>query len=76
MKRTRSLSPVVAGLLTILVCASGTRAAVNLAVVAKPSASYVSDDCSVSALNDASKHKNSRDRRAGSYGNWSHPGTQ
>ena len=76
MKTTRSLSPVVAGLLPILVCASGTRAAVNLAMVAKPSASYVSGDCSVSALNDASRHKNSRDRRAGAYGNWNHPGTQ
>ena len=30
----------------------------------------------MAALNDASQHRNSRDRRAGSYGNWNRTGTQ
>lgn len=50
--------------------------AVNLAVVAKPSASYVSGDTSVDALNDETEHRNSRDRRQGAYGNWNRTGTQ
>ncbi|MCF7975785.1 MAG: glycoside hydrolase family 127 protein [Phycisphaerae bacterium] len=55
---------------------SCVQAAANLAVVANPSTSYVSGDCSVSALNDASEQRNSRDHRAGSYGNWNRTGTQ
>ncbi len=51
-------------------------AAINLAVVARPSASYVSGDTSVDALNDEIEPRNSRDRRLGSYGNWPRRGTQ
>ena len=76
MKLTHVPLLLLLGLMAVPLSASRAQAAANLAVVAKPSTSYVSDGCSVSALNDASKHKNSRDRRAGSYGNWSHPGTQ
>ncbi len=49
---------------------------VNLAPVAKPSASYVSGDTKLSALNDGVEPRNSRDNRAGSYGNWNRQGTQ
>ncbi len=48
----------------------------NLAVVATPSASYVSGDTSVTALNDNSNPRNSRQRGTGSYGNWPRTGTQ
>ncbi len=50
--------------------------AVNLAAVAKPSASYVSGDTSVDALNDGFEPRNSRDRRPRSYGSWNRTGTQ
>lgn len=50
--------------------------AANLAVVATPSASYVSGDTSVAALNDNVNPRNSRQRGTGSYGNWPHTGTQ
>ena len=49
---------------------------VNLAVVAKPSGSYVSGDTSLAALNDENDPRSSRDRRRGSYGNWNRTGTQ
>ena len=49
---------------------------VNLALVATPSASYVSGDTSVNALNSGRKPRNSRDRSGGSYGNWPRTGTQ
>ncbi len=48
----------------------------NLAVVATPSASYVSSDTTVSALNDGFNPRNSRDTTHGSYGNWNRTGTQ
>src|SRR5580692_1800737 len=48
----------------------------NLAVVATPSASFVSGDTSVAALNDGFNPRNSRDTRHGSYGNWNRTGTQ
>ena len=48
----------------------------NLALVATPSASYVSGDTSVAALNDGDRPENSRDRGRGAYGNWPRTGTQ
>ena len=55
---------------------AGVQAAVNMAVAAKPSTSYVSGDTSVSSLNDGLEPSRSRDRRRGSYGNWPRTGTQ
>jgi DUF1680 family protein len=49
---------------------------VNLAVVAKPSCSYVSGDTTPVALNDGYDPRSSRDNRRGSYGNWPRQGTQ
>jgi DUF1680 family protein len=51
-------------------------AGVNLAVVARPSGSYVSGDTSFPALNDGYEPHSSRDARRGSYGNWPRTGTQ
>jgi hypothetical protein len=51
-------------------------AGANLTLVATPSSSYVSGDTTVSALNDGSAPRNSRDNRLGSYGNWPRTGTQ
>ncbi|NQV35724.1 MAG: glycoside hydrolase family 127 protein, partial [Phycisphaeraceae bacterium] len=76
MKRVLSLSLVRVGLILMFAGASYVKAAANLALVARPSTSYVSGDCSVAALNDGSDHRNSRDRRAGAYGNWNGTGTQ
>src|SRR5262245_7879057 len=54
-----------------------TRAAdVNLASVAKPSASFTSGDTRVDALNDGREPRNSRGGRGGSYGNWPRRDTQ
>src|ERR1019366_2166574 len=50
--------------------------ALNLAAVATPSASNVSGDTSLAALNDGYTPRNSRDNRRGSYGNWPSTGTQ
>jgi uncharacterized protein len=50
--------------------------AINLAAVATPSASNVSGDTSLAALNDGFSPRNSRDNRRGSYGNWPNQGTQ
>lgn len=49
---------------------------VNLAVVAKPSGSYVSGDTALAALNDGSAPETSHSRGRGSYGNWPRRGTQ
>jgi len=49
---------------------------VNLALAATPSASYVSGDTSVTALNDGNTPGNSRERGPGAYGNWARTGTQ
>jgi hypothetical protein len=49
---------------------------VDLAIVATPSASYVSGDTSVAGLNNGWWPRNSRDDRHGSYGNWPSTGTQ
>lgn len=65
---------------TLLVAFAPARAAaadeVNLALVATPSASYVSGDTSVAALNDGNTPENSLERGTGSYGNWPRRGTQ
>jgi len=70
----------VAGLLPGLGLAQdSTNAAapgVNLAVVATPSSSFVSGDATLTALNDGSTPRSSRDTRHGSYGNWPRTGTQ
>ncbi|HRZ38904.1 MAG TPA: Tat pathway signal protein, partial [Candidatus Paceibacterota bacterium] len=50
--------------------------AVNLAVVATPTSSYVSGDTRESALNDESSPRSSRGDRRGTYGNWPRQGTQ
>ena len=50
--------------------------AVNLAVVAEASSSYISGDTSLAALNDEFDPTRSRDRRRGSYGNWPRRGRQ
>jgi DUF1680 family protein len=56
--------------------AQESAAPVNLAAVATASASYVSGDCTVSALNNGYLPRNSRDNRHGSLGNWPHTGTE
>jgi len=48
----------------------------NIAIMASPSASYVSGDTSTGALNDGSDPQHSNDRRRGSYGNWPRRNTQ
>jgi DUF1680 family protein len=48
----------------------------NVALVAKPSASYVSGDTSTGALNDGIDPRRSSDRGRGSYGNWPRRNTQ
>jgi hypothetical protein len=53
-----------------------TATVVNLAIVAAPSSSFVSDDTTLKALNNNNSPRNSRDVRRGSYGNWPRTGTQ
>ena len=50
--------------------------AANLAIVAKPSTSYISGDTKLSALNDGIDPRRSGEWRHGSYGNWPRTGTQ
>ena len=57
-------------------CAQDVSAPVNLAAVAVASASNVSGDTSLAALNDGFTPRNSSDNRRGSYGNWPNTGTQ
>lgn len=62
-----------------LLCAKSTFAAdesANMAVVATPSASHVSGDTRVSALNDGIEPRRSDFREQGCYGNWPRTGTQ
>lgn len=59
-----------ATILPACLCAQEPSAEVNLASVATASASYVSGDTSVAALNDGYTPRNSRDNHRGSYGNW------
>jgi DUF1680 family protein len=63
-------------LLATALCASGSQAAANLALVAKAASSYVSGDTSLTALNDGYAPSNSQDDQHGSYGNWPRTGTQ
>ncbi len=75
---------VLWGTATVMLCgsalaqdnASVSTSGVNLAVVARPSSSYVSGDTKNTALNDGYDPRNSRDARRGSYGNWPTRGTQ
>ena len=56
---------------------SGASPGANLALVAKPSASFASGDTTVNALNDGYEPRNSRSRgRGNSYGNWPRQDTQ
>ncbi|MBN1818864.1 MAG: glycoside hydrolase family 127 protein [Sedimentisphaerales bacterium] len=48
----------------------------NIAIMARPSASYVSGDTSTGALNDDFDPTRSGDRSRGSYGNWPRRNTQ
>jgi DUF1680 family protein len=48
----------------------------NLAIVAKPSTSFVSGHETLSAINDGFVPRNSGDTRHGEYGNWPEKGTQ
>ena len=56
--------------------ASAAAADLNLAVVAKPSSSYVSGDTKLAALNDGFDPSASGDGDHGTYGNWNRTGTQ
>ena len=67
---------LIAGAGGLAVAAQDTNAPVNLAAVATATASSVSGDTSVAALNDGFTPRNSRDNRHGSYGNWPQTGTQ
>ena len=64
------------GMFSSRLLAQHSNAPVNLAVVAQASASEVSGDTSVTALNDNFTPRNSADNRRGSYGNWPNTGTQ
>jgi DUF1680 family protein len=78
-----SLTPLLIGLI-LPFCPAFAQAApgaepgrtANLAVVAKPSCSYVSGDTTLGALNDEYDPRSSRDNRRGSYGNWPRRGSQ
>ena len=77
----KTLVPAACGfvLLAEVALAQDTNApvtAVNIAIVATPSSSYVSGDTRETALNDASSPRSSRGDRSGSYGNWPRTGTQ
>jgi len=63
-------------ILPFCLAAQEAPAPVNLALAATASASYVSGDTAVAALNDGFTPRNSRDNRRGSYGNWPRTGTQ
>ncbi len=67
---------IVAATFSSGIAEAETNVEVNLAIVAKPSASYFSGDTSPDALNDGSNPRNSRDARRGSYGNWPRRGTE
>ena len=58
------------------VLAQSSNNAVNVALVAKPSAAYHSGDTTPEAMNDGFNPRSSRDDRRGSYGNWPHTGTE
>jgi DUF1680 family protein len=72
----RAVSFILAASFQLSGKAIGQDTAVNLAPIAVPSASNVSGDTSLGALNDGHLPRNSRDNRRGSYGNWPNQGTQ
>jgi len=80
----RFTAAIFAGVAVAFVCTIVVRqspggepaSAVNLAVVAEASSSYVSGDTSLAALNDDSAPESSHVRGRGSYGNWPRRGTQ
>jgi len=67
---------LLASLMLARAVVAETTTNVNLALAATPSASYVSGDTSVGALNDGNAPENSLERGPGSYGNWPRTGTQ
>lgn len=72
---TRSLLALtLVGWSALQACAADAPA--NMALVASPSTSFHSGDCSVAALNDGNAPENSLERGTGSYGNWPHRGTE
>ena len=73
---TTLLTGCVLGIFSPLLSAQESNAPVNLAVVSTASASEVSSDTSVAALNDGFTPRNSADNRRGAYGNWPNTGTQ
>jgi DUF1680 family protein len=74
--KTKLCGCFIGALLAAGVCAQESVTPVNLAVVAQAAASHVSDDTSLTALNDDATPRNSRDNRHGSYGNWPRRTTQ
>jgi DUF1680 family protein len=60
----------------VLAASPDAGTAVNLAVVATPSTSYVSGHETLAALNDGFDPARSNDHRHGAYGNWPQTGTQ
>jgi uncharacterized protein len=79
MKTNRHLASLLMLGITLLVMPCripAAHAAANLALVARPSTSYVSGDTSTGSLNDGIEPQRSRNRRRGSYGNWPRTNTQ
>jgi len=77
MRISRCLKNVVfVGVVVLCLKLAAQDSPINLAVVARPSASFVSGDTSLAALNDGASPRSSRDNRRGSYGNWPQTGTQ
>jgi DUF1680 family protein len=75
--------PILPGVvLTVLACAHIAFAqeiaspALNIALAATPSSSYVSGDTKLSNLNDGNSPRTSRGNPAAAYGNWPQRGTQ
>jgi DUF1680 family protein len=66
----------VFSLSTAIGAAQTTKPAVNLAVVATASTSYVSGDQTLDGLNSGYSPRNSRDTSHLAYGNWPHVGTE
>jgi hypothetical protein len=81
MSQTAALLGVAIIVMTITAGAAGAiedgkAPRVNLAVVAKPAASFVSGHESLAAISDGFDPRDSRDHRHGAYGNWPRRGTQ
>ena len=88
MKRPLPCRLVLLGILTLMVnafhaaaaeppqSAAAASAAVNLALVANTSTSYVSGHETITALNDGHDPAHSDDKSQGAYGNWPRSGTQ